>query len=46
MPLHGFELNGFFFVNDSTAEDAIQEYAIVKRHEDGHSFLQVESITS
>ncbi|MCA9076563.1 MAG: hypothetical protein KDA93_16180 [Planctomycetaceae bacterium] len=41
----GFELEGRLFLNDSTSENALNEFAIVKRHEDGRSFLQVESIT-
>ena len=41
----GFELEGYLFLNDAFSEDSAQEYAIVKRHDDGRSFLQVESIT-
>ena len=41
----GFELDGYLFLNDALSEDSAQEYAIVKRHEDECSFLQVESIT-
>ncbi len=37
----GFRLGGYLFLNDSTSEDAIQEYAIVK--EDTRT--QVESVT-
>ncbi len=41
----GFELESYLFLNDSTSPDSLQEFAILKRHEDGQSFLQVESIT-
>ena len=37
----GFRLGGYLFLNDSTSEDAVQEYAVV-RERDG---VQVESIT-
>ena len=37
----GFRLGGYLFLNDSTSEDAVQEYAVV-REED---LKQVESIT-
>ncbi len=39
-----FELGGYLFLNDATSEDGAQEYAVVKRLDDG-TFLQVESIT-
>ena len=39
-----FELHGYLFLNDATCEDGAQEYAVVKRRDDG-TFLQVESIT-
>lgn len=39
-----FELQGYLFLNDATSEDGIQEYAVVKRCDDG-TFLQVESVT-
>ena len=42
----GFELGGYLFLNDSTSEDAAQEYAVVKRPAAaGDPFVQVESIT-
>ncbi|MCA9073713.1 MAG: hypothetical protein KDA93_01680 [Planctomycetaceae bacterium] len=41
----GFELDSYLFLNDSTSPDGIQEYAIVHKHADGGSFLQLESIT-
>jgi len=37
----GFRCNGYLFLNDSTSEDAAQEYAVI-RESDGK---QVESIT-
>ncbi len=36
---------GYVFLNDSTSEDALQEYAIVKGGLDATSHRQVESIT-
>lgn len=42
----GFEIGGYLFLNDSTSEDAIQEYAVVKKptaSED--AYIQVESLT-
>ena len=42
----GLDLNGYLFLNDSTSEDAAQEYAFVKKSTaDGESFVQVESVT-
>ena len=41
----GFEIEDYLFLNDSTSPDAIQEFAIVHRHADGRSYLQLESIT-
>ncbi len=42
----GFELGGYLFLNDSTSEDAAQEYAVIKRPADpGGPFIQVESVT-
>jgi hypothetical protein len=38
-----FEIGHYLFLNDSTSEDAIVEFAVVKRLLD--SFVQVESIT-
>ena len=43
-PCTAFELAGTLFLNDSTGPDGAQEYAIVRRLDDGR-FLQVESIT-
>ncbi len=37
----GFRLGGYLFLNDSTSEDAIQEYAVVRERD----LEQVESIT-
>jgi len=40
----GFSLGGYLFLNDSTSEDGVQEYAVVKPlPEGGH--VQIESIT-
>ena len=42
----GFGLGEYVFLNDSASEDALQEYAFVKRPVDAEaSFVQVESIT-
>ncbi len=37
----GFRLGGYLFLNDSTSEDAIQEYAVVKED----TRMQIESVT-
>ncbi len=37
----GFRLGGYLFLNDSTSEDAIQEYAVVRERD----LVQIESIT-
>lgn len=37
----GFRCNGFLWLNDSTSEDAIQEYAVVRESD----MAQIESIT-
>ena len=37
----GFECLGFLYLNDSTSEDAAQEYAVVRKSD----LVQVESIT-
>ncbi len=37
----GFRLSGYLFLNDSTSEDAVQEYAVVREQD----LKQVESIT-
>lgn len=42
---NGFELNGYWFLNDATHEDGAQEYAVVKRDGPDGRPLQVESIT-
>ncbi len=42
---NGFELAGYWFLNDATSEDGGQEYAIVKKDGPGGQPLQVESIT-
>jgi len=42
---NGFELNGYWFLNDATHEDGAQEYAIVKKAEPQGRPAQVESIT-
>jgi hypothetical protein len=42
----GFEFGGYLFLNDSTGEDAVQEYAVVKRPPSPAApFRQVESFT-
>ena len=40
-----FELGGYLFLNDSTSEDGIQEYAVLKRDGGNGKPIQVESIT-
>ena len=42
---NGFELAGYWFLNDATHEDGAAEFAIVKRQGPGGQPLQVESIT-
>jgi len=44
---NGFELGGYWFLNDATHEDAPAEYAVVKKQGPGlgRQPLQVESIT-
>ena len=37
----GFECLGYLYLNDSTSEDALQEYAVVRKSD----LVQVESIT-
>jgi hypothetical protein len=39
-----FEHRGSLFLNDATSEDGAQEYAVVRRLDDG-TFLQVDSVT-
>jgi len=39
-----FEHRGYLFLNDSTGPDGAQEYAILKRNDNG-TWLQIESIT-
>ncbi len=41
----GFELEGYWFLNDATGADGAQEYAIVKIDGPGEVPVQVESIT-
>ena len=41
----GFELKGYWFLNDAISEDAAQEYAVVKQQGPGGDPWQVESIT-
>lgn len=42
----GFELEDCLWLNDSTAPDAVQEYAVVRKPtEESLDYLQVESIT-
>jgi hypothetical protein len=41
---NGFSLRDYLFLNDATSPDGAQEYAVLKRCEDGR-FLQIESIT-
>jgi hypothetical protein len=41
----GFELDGYWFLNDAISEDSAQEYAIVKLRGAGGKPVQVESIT-
>ena len=40
----GFELQGYWFLNDATSEDAAQEYAVIKVKGPHGKPLQVESI--
>lgn len=40
----GFEIGGYWFLNDATSEDGAQEYAVVKINPGGTP-RQVESIT-
>ena len=42
---NGFELDGYWFLNDATAADGAQEYAVVKQEGPGWKPLQVESLT-
>jgi len=42
---NGFELGGYWFLNDATHEDGAAEYAIVKKAGLDGRPLQVESIT-
>ena len=42
---NGFELDGYWFLNDATHEDGAAEYAIVKKAGLDGQPLQVESIT-
>ena len=42
---NGFELGGYFFLNDATHEDGAAEYAVVKKPEGDRPAIQVESIT-
>lgn len=41
----GFQFRGYLFLNDSTSEDALQEYAIVKLNGPQGRPVQVESCT-
>ncbi len=41
----GFELEGYWFLNDATHEDGAPEFAIVKKQGPGGKPLRVESIT-
>ncbi|MBM4005092.1 MAG: hypothetical protein FJ295_17690 [Planctomycetes bacterium] len=41
----GFELDGYWFLNDSTSPDGVQEFAVVKIDGRGGRPVQVESIT-
>jgi hypothetical protein len=41
----GFELQGYWFLNDAISEDSAQEYAVVKQRGPEGKSLQVESIT-
>ena len=42
---NGFELGGYWFLNDATHEDGAAEYGIVKKDGPDGRPLQVESIT-
>lgn len=42
---NGFELQGYWFLNDATHEDGAQEYAAVKKQGPNGTPVQVESIT-
>ena len=42
---NGFELGGYWFLNDATSADGAQEYAVVKKIGSGGNPCQVESIT-
>jgi len=42
---NGFELQGYWFLNDATHEDGAQEYGIVRKEGPNGRPLQVESIT-
>lgn len=42
---NGFELDGYWFLNDATSEDGAQEYAVVKKEGPNGTPVQVESIT-
>ncbi len=39
----GFSYGGLLYLNDSTCEDGAQEYAVVRKEEQG--YIQIESIT-
>lgn len=39
-----FEHRGYLFLNDSTGPDGAQEYAVLRKRDDGQ-WLQIESIT-
>ncbi len=40
---NGFRLDEYLFVNDATSPDGAQEYAVLKRSDEG--FVQIESLT-
>lgn len=42
---NGFQLLGYWFLNDATSEDGAQEYGVVKIRGPNDRLLQVESIT-
>ena len=42
---NGFELSGYWFLNDATSPDGAQEYAVVKIDGPNQKPIQVESIT-
>ena len=39
-----FELEGYLWLNDATSPDGAQEFAVLKKCDDG-TFVQIESIT-